>query len=91
MPSAIGMARGMVFSGSVTSSPSVAMRAYPAKAKNINPAACSTPYAVTSPPSVSRAASAPPKPSSTVTTSASTASTAATMIRVSNAERWTPA
>ena len=43
MPSAIGMARGMVRAGSRTSSPSVAIRAYPANAKNSNPAACSTP------------------------------------------------
>jgi hypothetical protein len=39
MPSAIGMARGIVRAGSRTSSPSVAILAYPANAKNNNPAA----------------------------------------------------
>ncbi len=37
-------ARGMVRAGSRTSSPRVAIRAYPAKAKNSSPAACSVPY-----------------------------------------------
>ena len=38
------IARGMVRAGSRTSSPIVAIRAYPAKAKNNSPAACRTPY-----------------------------------------------
>ena len=44
IPSAVTMARPMVRRGSRTSSPIVATRAYPAKAKNSRPADCSTPY-----------------------------------------------
>ena len=87
MPSAIGIARGMVRAGSRTSSPSVAMRAYPANAKNSSPAACSTPRdadVVAQSPAASRPTS--PKPRTTTTTAASTASTTATMIRVSSAD-----
>jgi hypothetical protein len=40
---AMGMARGMVRRGSRTSSPMVAMRAYPANAKNSSPVACRMP------------------------------------------------
>ena len=39
------MARGIVVSGSRTSSPRVAIRAYPAKAKKSRPADCRIPYA----------------------------------------------
>ena len=39
------MARGIVVSGSRTSSPRVAIRAYPANAKNNSPADCRIPYA----------------------------------------------
>ena len=43
MPSATGIARGIVRAGSRTSSPRVATRAYPANAKNSSPAACRMP------------------------------------------------
>ncbi|SHY13724.1 Uncharacterised protein [Mycobacteroides abscessus subsp. abscessus] len=89
IPRAIGMARGMVRAGSRTSSPSVAMRAYPAKAKNNRPAACSTPRHDV--PVRSRAAiSTLPEPAAVATTAASTDNTIATMTRVSHADFCTP-
>ena len=51
----------MVRAGSRTSSPRVAIRAYPANAKNNRPAACSTPPTAAPAPTSSRAASAAPE------------------------------
>ena len=94
------MARGIVRAGSRTSSPSVAMRAYPANAKNSSPADCSTPYQPTSPPAsppprasstaVARCASAAPPARQAATTTASTSSTTVTTTRVSRAVRVIP-
>ena len=93
MPSAIGIAFGIVCSGSRTSSPSVAIRAYPAKAKKSRAADCSTPYT----PPLHRDA-APPRfavsaspLAAIVTTTISSASTdAATSTRASPAVRVIP-
>ena len=87
MPKASGMALGMVRAGSRTSSPRVAMRAYPAKAKNNSPAACSTPLML---PPVRVIRSAWPATATVTTTPASIASTPATITRVSNADFWIP-
>jgi hypothetical protein len=66
------------------------MRAYPAKAKNRGPAACSTPLQFASVPMPRRALSAAPAVKHVTTTVARTARTTATMARVSQAA-WTPA
>lgn len=70
----------MARSGSRTSSPSVAIRAYPANAKKSRPAAVSTPCAPTSTGAVSRSAVTCGAP--VTATTASTVSTTATRIRV---------
>ena len=79
--------------GSRTSSPIVAIRAYPAKAKNSRPAACSTPYTPRSEcrrrPTAGRVGRRPPARHA-ATTTARAASTTTTMIRVSRAVRVTP-
>ncbi len=67
------------------------MRAYPAKAKNSRPAACSTPVTVASEPTSSRTVSAADEVRLATTTAASTASTTATTTRVSHADFWIPA
>ena len=68
------MARGIVLAGSRTSSPRVAIRAYPAKAKNSSPADCSTASGLASNPSDAtpvEPASGPttPEPTTTARTS----------------------
>lgn len=80
----------MVRAGSRTSSPRVAMRAYPAKAKNSRPPACSTPATPPENPMSSRPASAAPDDRHTTTTEARTARTTATIARVSQADFWMP-
>jgi hypothetical protein len=80
----------MVRAGSRTSSPSVAIRAYPANAKNNSPAAWSTPPTGMSDGSARFADRAPPELSTTATTASSTASTTPTMTRVSSADFCTP-
>jgi hypothetical protein len=88
MASEIVIALGIVRSGDRTSSPMVAMRAYPANAKNSRPADCSTPYTDPSVPPANDAGSKPDAPAATTT--ASTASTSTTMTRASCAVRVTP-
>ncbi|CNH35034.1 Uncharacterised protein [Mycobacterium tuberculosis] len=83
------IALGMVRVGSRTSSPIVAIRAYPANAKNSNPADCSTPYtdAIGQPPTLTCDGLA----SATPTTNAVSAiSVHATRIRASTAVLVTP-
>jgi len=57
----------MVISGSLTSSPSVAIRAQPAKAKNMNPAASRTPPRLVSMGARRSALNSPPVQSDTTT------------------------
>lgn len=85
------MARGMIRAGSRTSSPMVAMRAYPAKAKNRSPPACRTPYAPPggAAPKVDAAGPDPAKSPATRTT-ARPASTIPTSTLVAEAVRVTP-
>src|SRR5690606_33634025 len=86
---AIGTARGMVRAGSRTSSPRVAIRAYPANAKNSNPAAPSTSTTEpTSPPSREGTGAPPTHP--VTTTVASTARVVATRNLVAPAVVRTP-
>ncbi len=85
------IARGIVRRGSRTSSPIVAMRAYPAKAKNSSPADCSTPYQPWGPAAMARLSAEPaPDAEAATTTSASTASTTTTIAFVRAAVRVTP-
>ncbi len=84
------MALGMVRAGCRTSSPSVAMRAYPAKAKNSSPAACKTPPTVIAPDGTTRERSARPLARQATTATASTTRTTATIARVSQAALCTP-
>ena len=77
----------MVRRGSTTSSPSVAIRAYPANAKKSRPADCSTPPGSTP---VRFAVDAVPPASAATTTTASVASVSTTITRLTRADRWTP-
>jgi hypothetical protein len=73
------------------SSPIVAMRAYPAKAKNSSPADCSTPYQPWGPGSITRLSAEPaPDAEAATTTRASTAKTTTTITLVRAAVRVTP-
>ena len=86
---AMEIARGIVRAGSRTSSPIVAIRAYPAKAKKSRPAACSTPYA---PALVDHdgTSAAEGDTTSTATTVARTTRVQATRMRVRRAVLVTP-
>lgn len=88
MPSARGTARGIVRAGSRTSSPRVAIRAYPANAKKSSPAAWSNPAPPPDSPTSGRPAADDPR--QVATTAARTASTSATIARVSHADFCTP-
>src|SRR5512132_556278 len=90
MASASGMARGIVRVGATTSSPSVAIRAYPANAKNRKPAACSVSYPPGTDDGNARDHSALPLPSDAATTSARHTSTITTMTFVAPAVLVTP-
>ena len=85
--SAIRMAFWMVRAGSRTSSPSVAIRAYPANAKNSSPAAWSRPRG---PAKALPVTAAPPPRRHAIATAISTASTSATITRVAQADFCTP-
>ena len=79
----------MVLAGSLTSSPSVAIRAYPAKAKNIRPAAGRTPQPAADVRPATRRQDAGPTRAAAATKTR-VASTRHSRIRVSNAVRVMP-